>query len=114
MHAIVDLLGDTVISHSGSTSTRKLAGEGRVIGLYFSAHWCPPCRAFTLQLVEWYKSFKAQAARGKDLDIVFVSSDKDEQTFLEYFQPMPWYSLPFTERDRKVIVNPSFIIIYIL
>ena len=22
----------------------NLTGEGQVIGLYFSAHWCPPCR----------------------------------------------------------------------
>jgi len=102
MHGIADLLGDTVISHSGSVDTSTIAGEGRVIGLYFSAHWCPPCRAFTPQLVDWYNTFKAQAARGKDLDIVFVSSDKDEQTFLEYFKEMPWYSLHFAERDKKV------------
>ena len=32
--------------------------EGKVIGIYFSAHWCPPCRGFTPKLVEWYGKVK--------------------------------------------------------
>src|SRR6476620_6397892 len=26
----------------------------QIYGLYFSAHWCPPCRKFTPQLVAYY------------------------------------------------------------
>jgi nucleoredoxin len=28
--------------------------NSKPIGLYFSAHWCPPCRGFTPKLAEWY------------------------------------------------------------
>lgn len=30
-----------------------MAGK-QALALYFSAHWCPPCRGFTPQLAEWY------------------------------------------------------------
>ncbi|GMJ13203.1 nucleoredoxin 1 [Hibiscus trionum] len=33
---------------------------GKTVFLYFSAHWCPPCRAFTPLLVEVYKKIKAK------------------------------------------------------
>ena len=28
--------------------------DADVIGVYYSAHWCPPCRQFTPQLAEIY------------------------------------------------------------
>jgi len=65
-------------------------------GLYFSAHWCPPCRAFTPELAKFYKKMTDK------LEIVFVSSDEDEAQWAEYFAEMPWLALPFVDRDRKV------------
>jgi thiol-disulfide isomerase/thioredoxin len=58
-----------------------------LVGIYFSAHWCPPCRKFTPQLAEVYKEI---AAAGKKFGVVFVSSDRDEESFREYFRKMPW------------------------
>jgi hypothetical protein len=43
---------------------------------------CPPCRGFTPKLAE---SYTAMQASGKSFEIVFVSSDKDQGTFDEYF-----------------------------
>lgn len=33
--------------------------------------------------------------------MVFVSSDKEEGSFKEYFSHMSWYALPYADRDRK-------------
>ena len=49
--------------------------------VYFSAHWCPPCRLFTPKLVEWYKAFKPTHP---DFELIFVSSDEDAALMAEY------------------------------
>jgi len=98
MSAFVALLGDSLTSGNGATvsTTEALAGK-KAVAFYFSAHWCPPCRGFTPKLAEWYK----KDLKAKGLEVVFVSSDRDEQAFKEYFGEQPWLALPFADRDRK-------------
>ena len=43
--------------------------DKQVVGLYFSAHWCPPRHGFTPKLTEVYTVIKGT---GKSLEIVFV------------------------------------------
>mmetsp|Transcript_6390 Transcript_6390/g.9544 ORF Transcript_6390/g.9544 Transcript_6390/m.9544 type:complete len:117 (-) Transcript_6390:2042-2392(-) len=71
--------------------------EKDVLGLYFSASWCGPCQGFTPQLSTFYKAY----SENKKFEIVFVSSDKDEVQFVEYFKKMPWLALPFENRQAK-------------
>merc|ERR1719502_1390860 len=73
--------------------------------LYFSAHWCPPCRRFTPKLAEWYTALKDA---GKSLECVFVSSDRDESAFTEYFNEHPWTAIPYSDRDRKNALSKKF------
>lgn len=70
---------------------------GKTVGVYFSAHWCPPCRAFTPQLVDFHKEM---AKQGKPFEVVFVSSDRDEGAMHGYMKEMemPWLALPFGDR----------------
>lgn len=77
---------------------------GKNILLYFSAHWCPPCRAFTPKLVELYHQIKA---KDDAFELIFISSDKDETSFEEYFSEMPWLALPF-EDERKEYLDRIF------
>merc|ERR1711920_913124 len=93
-----------VQSKAGETSTAD-ALAGKTVGIYFSAHWCPPCRGFTPQLVE---SYNTMTAAGKAFEIVFVSSDRDEAAFAEYFGEMPWLALPYAKRELKAKLSKKF------
>merc|ERR1711988_481776 len=91
------LFGSQLVSKSGVVSTSEaLAGKKHVM-IYFSAHWCPPCRGFTPVLAEKF----AKTAEANSIAVVFVSSDRDQPAFDEYFSEMPWHALPFSERDLK-------------
>merc|ERR1712083_428919 len=92
--ATLDTLGPEAMAKVGS----------KAIGIYFSAHWCPPCRGFTPKLAEMYKD----AFEAKGMAIVFVSSDKDEGAFKEYFGEMPWFACPYAARDRKEALSKKF------
>ena len=70
-----------------------------VVALYFSAHWCPPCRGFTPQLALYYGAMWAK--RPGALEVVFVSRDRDQASFEEYSDKMPWLSMPFSEDDGR-------------
>merc|ERR1712110_541325 len=42
----------------GDAVVGKEAIAGKTLGIYFSAHWCPPCRGFTPTLAKHYKAYK--------------------------------------------------------
>jgi thiol-disulfide isomerase/thioredoxin len=44
------LVGPELLTRQGPTPTAVALGGKAVVGLYFSAHWCPPCRGFTPEL----------------------------------------------------------------
>lgn len=77
---------------------------GKNILMYFSAHWCPPCRAFTPKLVEVYKQIKE---RDEAFELIFISSDRDQESFDEYYSQMPWLALPFGD-PRKASLARTF------
>jgi thiol-disulfide isomerase/thioredoxin len=97
------LFGDELIGKTGRVATAELAGK--VVGIYFSAHWCPPCRGFTPQLAAWYAKEKA---KGANVEIVFVSSDRDEKSFDEYHGEMPWLALPYSNRAKKTELSQLY------
>lgn len=74
--------------------------KGKVVLLYFSAHWCPPCRAFLPKLIDAYNKIKE---KGNALEVVFISSDRDQTSFDEFFAGMPWLALPFGDSRKKFL-----------
>ncbi|XP_027345973.1 probable nucleoredoxin 1 [Abrus precatorius] len=72
--------------------------EGKIILLYFSAHWCPPCRLFLPKLIDAYHKIKA---KDNAFEVIFISSDRDQASFDEFFAGMPWLALPFGDSRKK-------------
>lgn len=103
-NAFTELLGETLVSAAGQVATSEALAGKEAVALYFSAHWCPPCRAFTPKLAEWYQA----SLQAKGLEIVFVSSDQDEGQFKEYFEGMPWLALPFEARTLKGSLSDKY------
>ncbi len=70
-----------------------VAGK-KLIALYFSAHWCPPCRKFTPELVEFYNRV---APQHPEFEIIFVSYDRSAAAMQTYMSEtsMPWPALAF-------------------
>ncbi|KAL5557810.1 hypothetical protein UlMin_034021 [Ulmus minor] len=79
--------------------------DGKVIGLYFSANWYPPCRSFTEVLVDVYEQLKRN---GSSFEIVYVSSDEDMVTFNCYHARMPWLAIPFSDLETKKALNRKY------
>ena len=99
--AITDLFGPELKTAKKKTvSVDALAGK--VIGVYFSAHWCPPCRAFTPKLVDFHNEM---TKAGKPFEIVFASSDRDKKAMYGYMKEMkmPWLALPHGDKHKAAL-----------
>lgn len=81
--------------------------EDKIVGIYFSANWYPPCQSFTKLLIEVYEQIKAK--NGSNFEIIFVSSDEDSNAFNNYYQScMPWLAIPFSDLETKKALNKKF------
>ena len=101
---LCNLLGDTLQGSNGTVLTSDAMDGKKAVALYFSAHWCPPCRAFTPQLASWYTEHLAD----QGLEIVFVSSDHNQAEFDEYFNEMPWLCLDYEDREQAESLSNQF------
>ena len=102
MAKLKSLISEYIINQEGdNVEWESITGAGKYLCLYYSAHWCPPCRKFTPMLAEFYKKLKS-TDKGKNAEFIFVSSDSDEASFKDYYKEMPWLALQFDQRQVKV------------
>ncbi|KAL3577891.1 hypothetical protein D5086_019395 [Populus alba] len=77
---------------------------GKIVGFYFSGSWCGPCRNFTPLLVEVYEQLSSKG----DFEVVFISSDRDDESFNTYFSEMPWLAIPFSDTETRKRLKEVF------
>jgi len=89
--------GSSLVKADESTKPvdEALAGKDIVL-VYFSAHWCPPCRRFTPLLKNFY-----QDVSEKGVELIFVSSDSSKEDMLNYMKEShgDWYAF---EHESKI------------
>lgn len=79
-----------------------------VLMFYFSAHWCPPCRKLTPLLVEFYQELRNENIDSSEFDVVFISSDRSQEQFDDYYEEMPWAHLKLDDSDEKMRLSRLF------
>lgn len=98
-----ELLGPTLIGKTGPIPTGSITGRYKL--LYFSAHWCPPCRGFTPKLGMFYDAVNAQH---KQVEIIYISRDKNPDQYNEYYSEMPWVALPYEDKARVAALGNRY------
>jgi len=92
-----DILKGDLKLKTGTVDTVSHLQKTTTFGVYFSAHWCGPCRQFTPVLTTAYNKLKAE---GKNFEVVFVSGDNSDTEFEGYFGSMPWAAIPY--KDKRI------------
>ncbi|ETN10184.1 hypothetical protein PPTG_10883 [Phytophthora nicotianae INRA-310] len=103
MTLLEKLLGSTLVSRRGETSTEEALVHKTVVGLYFTASTCRPCRAFTPVLATVHRNMTLSAYKSlhmKDqLDVVLLSIDRSPVAFHDSLLQTPFLAVPFHRRD---------------
>ena len=94
--------GDLVTSKNGilSVVNDQAFEKKKLIGLFFAGNWCPSCRKFTPELIDYYN--RAVAAH-PEFEIVFVSSDRSAAAMEKYMRDsnMPWPAVKYEKIAEK-------------
>lgn len=100
---LVELFGDDLLTHKGKRA--DLASlNGKTVALYFSASWCPPCRAFSPVLVELADDLRKS---GKPFELVLVGCDQTKEKALAYMaaHKMTGYLVPPEADANRALCN---------
>jgi nucleoredoxin len=92
---IATLVEDKLVSSDG-TAFASPAQPIQYYIFYYSARWCPPCHAYTPELVKWYSQFQPAHP---NFELIFVSEDTSEAEMLAYMKEMavPWPAMRFDQ-----------------
>lgn len=96
-----DLFEGTVVNSQRASTDASPLLETDYLLLYFSAHWCPPCKAFTPNFVDFYNT----RGGNKRFQAVLISSDKSEEKMFAYMSEtqMPWPAVRFDSASAKIL-----------
>ncbi|CBZ51079.1 conserved hypothetical protein [Neospora caninum Liverpool] len=86
--------------------------DGKYIGLFFGAAWCPYCKTFMSSLVRFYNFLRPTGM----FEVVYVPLDRNMKEYRGFVQTMPWYALPLQNyghllRKYKIKSLPSLVLV---
>ncbi|HJO15707.1 MAG TPA: thioredoxin-like domain-containing protein [Phycisphaerales bacterium] len=98
---LVKLIGPNLMNADGKPVDSDVLNDIPNVLLYFSAHWCGPCRRFTPNLVNYFD----EQGPDRDFAVILVSSDRSEKKMYDYMKgsKMNWYTVPFDRVDPSGI-----------
>ena len=73
--------------------------KGKRVALYFAAGWCPMCTSFEPGLLQFRDS---AASSGKDVEIIYVPSDRSEADTVKRTMAMGMMSVPIGEEADEM------------
>ena len=94
---VENVLGKTLRFGQDTMTLNELVtahGAPDLVGIYFGAHWAPPCRLFTPALTEFYNKINE---KGKRMELVFCSNDGNEAAFERNYATMPFAAIPYPD-----------------
>ena len=97
---------------NGSTANIS-DGLGRLqdknVAIYFGGQWCPHCVTFKPDIAGYWEAAQKKVG-SKALEVVYVSSDRDQSAFNDYFGSMPkgFLAVPYTDREREKALSERF------
>ena len=82
------LFNNKLTDAKGKRVKSESLAKTKYVAVYFSAHWCGPCRQFTPELVKFTKENRKDG----NFEVVFISLDTSDKAMLEYMKEaeMPW------------------------
>lgn len=97
---LVNSIGANAVSVNGAPNLEILKSK-KYLFIYYSAHWCPPCRMFTPELVEFYNKNHENG----DFDLLFVSLDKGPREMNTYMrsEKMPWIGMMRNSKPGRAL-----------
>ena len=84
------------------TGTRVFSSEDGgtpLVGLYFGANWCPPCRSFSPQLNQFAKD------NASKFSVVFVSADHTEDDAQKFAESKSFLIVPYRDAARQKLLQ---------
>ena len=74
-------------------------------GLLFSGSWCYWCRDFRPKLAKVYNEYKGTEL---EFEVIFCSSDRDEDSMKSFYAEMPWLALEWQEQSVKKRLSQEY------
>ena len=97
MSQLAEVLGSNLRQGDNEVATATVLKDSEFIGLYFGAHFAPPCRLFTTVLTKFYDQVKED---GSKFEVVFVSFDGNNDAFERNFALMPWTAVSYAQSEN--------------